>query len=66
MDSNTKLIGRRVSYLIEETIEVDLSDDPNNPKIIQLGKSLNKDEICIYNSKKNKIYSHGHILICLD
>lgn len=31
--------------LIEETIEVDLSDDPNNPKIIQLGKSLTKKEI---------------------
>lgn len=30
--------------LIEETIDIDLSDDPRNPKVIQLGKSLNKDE----------------------
>ena len=30
--------------LIKETIEVDLSDDSKNPKIIQLGKSLTKKE----------------------
>ena len=30
--------------LIKKTIKVDLSDDPNNPKIIQLRKSLTKDE----------------------
>jgi len=30
--------------LIEETIEVDLSDDSSNPKIVQLGKSLTKNE----------------------
>jgi len=31
--------------LTEETIEVDLSDDPNNTKIIKLGKFLNEREI---------------------
>jgi len=31
--------------LLEQTIEVDLSDDPNNLNIIKLGKSLNEDEI---------------------
>jgi len=31
--------------LIKETIEIDLSDDPNNPKIIRLGNLLTKNEI---------------------
>jgi len=30
--------------LIEETIKVDLSDDPKNPKIIQLRKSSTENE----------------------
>jgi len=30
--------------LIEETIEIDLNNEYDSPKIIQLGKSLTKDE----------------------
>ena len=37
--------------LIEETIDVDLSDDPNNPNIVQLGKYLNE--------KKRNIHIHS-------
>jgi len=36
--------------LIEEIIDVDLSDDPNNMKIIQLGKSLSEKERDIFMS----------------
>lgn len=42
--------------LIEETIKVDLSNEPSNPKIIQLGKPLNENErkefITIFKEKK--------------
>lgn len=30
--------------LIKETIDVNLSDDSSDPKIIELGKSLTEDE----------------------
>lgn len=39
--------------MIEEIIDVDLSDDPNNPKIIQLGKYLSeKKDIFTTNLKE--------------
>lgn len=34
--------------LVEETLVVDLSDDPKNPKIVKLGKYLNKKEKNIF------------------